>query len=166
MQTANDNQKSGSEDGAWCFLAEFSLGEIRADPDFEDEAADGLLFQTIQDLGVPPESLKKIKGTLNEFVKQAMAHFNAGKLKTPVYIRLFCQKKAKMDGGWGYFLIERGPGCPVGFAASTHHMVDLYLYKEVRIIGNFPGETSFGFSLQCISDRLVCGHHFTQCPLF
>jgi hypothetical protein len=37
----------------------------------------------------------------------------------------------KMNGGWGYFLIERGGGnSSTGLSVGSWNSVDLYLYKE------------------------------------
>jgi len=36
----------------------------------------------------------------------------------------------KMNGGWGYFLIERGGNVSIESSASSWNSVDLYLYKE------------------------------------
>jgi len=36
----------------------------------------------------------------------------------------------KMNGGWGCFLIQRGVNVSDGTSLSSHHFVDLYLYRE------------------------------------
>ena len=36
----------------------------------------------------------------------------------------------KMNGGWGYFFIERGGNVSTGSSVSSRNSVDLYLYKE------------------------------------
>lgn len=37
---------------------------------------------------------------------------------------------AKMDGGWGCFLIKRGSNVSGAASLRSHHFVDLYLYRE------------------------------------
>jgi hypothetical protein len=160
MQNPKDDQNSRYDDPLWCFLAEYSLSEFVADEDTEDELTAGLLSHATQDIGMPLELIQSIERTLIGFAKEAMAHFNQDSLDSPVYIRLFCQKKpiedinsaktsshfnaesnaestqinrrsdTKMNGGWGYFLIERSGVSPAGSSMSTYHLVDLYLYKE------------------------------------
>jgi hypothetical protein len=36
----------------------------------------------------------------------------------------------KMNGGWGCFLIKRGGDVSDDASLSSHHLVDLYLYRE------------------------------------
>ena len=80
-QTENGGPKSRSGEVAWCLLAEYSLSEFRVDGGIEDGLRAGSLFQTIRDLGVPPEFFKKMKGTLAGFVEVAMAYFDRGKIE-------------------------------------------------------------------------------------
>lgn len=147
-------------DPLWVFLAEYSLDEFTSDDDIGGAIKGGLLFQTIQDFGIPPECLNKIETTLIEFVKQTMLHINQDKRDFPIVIHLYCQEKMiksgsltetasdlqaqqtmepmqmihpadiKTFGGWGFFLIERARDFHPGSSVSPHHLVDLYLYKE------------------------------------
>jgi len=160
MQNPKDNQNSRPNDPVWHLLAEYPLSEFILDQDTGDEPTAGLLFQTMRELGIPPEYLENIEMTLTGFAKEAMAHFNQDRLDSPVYIRVFCQKKTiaevnsvrtsshlnaeptteptqinrhsdtKMNGGWGYFLIERGGVFTPGSSVSTYNLIDLHLYKE------------------------------------
>ena len=36
----------------------------------------------------------------------------------------------KMNGGWGCFLIQRGANVSDDTSLSSHHLIDLYLYRE------------------------------------
>ena len=141
-------------------MSEYSLGKFMIDVDSRDEITFRLLFHLVQDLGIPPECLKKIERTLTAFAKEALMRSNQGKNTLAVYLHLLCQKKRlvdlsatetsnnfnaerssefaqisqhsdlKMNAGWGYFLIERGERFTAGSSTAPHHWIDLYLYKE------------------------------------
>jgi len=160
MQTSNAKQNSRSDDPLWVFLAEYSLSEFMPEKGTGDALMAGLLSQTIRDLGIPPECLNKIKRTLIEFVQQARVHFNQGSLEFPGRIRVFCQKKmiddansaktsrrynaeqamehaqmihpsgAKMNEGWGYYVIERGRDFASNPCKESCRVIELYVYKE------------------------------------
>jgi hypothetical protein len=156
----NIYQKSRSIDPVWHFLAEYSLNELLVNEKRGDELAVSLSFQTIQELGIPLECLKNIEYALTGFVKESLAHFDQGRSNFTIYIRIYCIKKtieavnspkisrsshteqtmevtqivrysdAKINEGWGFFLIERGAGFLASPSGSSCHFIDLYLYKE------------------------------------
>ncbi len=159
MANIDTDQRIRSGDPAWYFLVDLSLSEILADHR-SDERTDGLWVQTVRDLGVPLECVDNIKRTLTGFARDAWGHFKQGRLEAPGRMRLFCQQKiiddanstettrfihteqapeneqmihhssSKMNGGWGYFLIERGVNVSAGSPGGSWISVDLYLYKE------------------------------------
>jgi len=159
MQKSSAKHKSKSTDTLWYFLVEYSLSEFTLD-DFGDKLKNGLLFQTIQDLGVPPECLKKIEMTLTGFVNQSTFHSDQGKSIFPIVIRLFVREKmlrlensaktaeapqekptiegaqiisppgTQRIGGWGFFIIEKARDLPAVPAAVSPNFIDLYLYQE------------------------------------
>ena len=160
MQISNANHDLRSDDPVWYFLSEFSLSEFMSDYDRRNELTAGFLTQTVRGLGISPECVENIEMKLTGFTKDALAHFKQGRLESPGRIRVFCQKKAiddanstktsgpynteqamehaqiihhsgtKMNGGWGYFLIERGGNVSAGSCVSSWNSVDVYLYKE------------------------------------
>lgn len=160
MQTTNDSLKSKTTDPEWCFLGEFPLNELMVEMDNRDRTYSGLLFQTIRDMGLHPELLSKIECKVIGFVKEAVAQLNKRRSEKPTFIRLFCQKKTIEDvnstkpssqfsveltpeasqiirqsdvginGGWGYFLIERTGDSLVETEERFNYFVDLFLYKE------------------------------------
>lgn len=161
MKYANSfNQNPKCNDPVWYFIAEYSLSAGTVGKNIESEFTAGTLFQTMQNLGIPPECLQKIERTVAGFAKEATVHFNQGRCELPVSVRLFCPQKmvedvnsekisnhcneersmepaqsirraeTKTNGGWGYFLIERGGDFPHGSSRNCHNMIDLYLYKE------------------------------------
>jgi hypothetical protein len=161
MQISNDKQDFRSDNPVWVLLAELLFSDFLSDHDRRDEPTVGLLFQTVQKLGMPLECMENIAMLVTEFTKESPVYYKQEGPEFPPRIRIFCQKKilddanaaratsqpdhteqamehspmildfgTKMNGGWGCFLIERG--CNVSDDASlrSHHLVDLYLYRE------------------------------------
>jgi len=160
MQTENDNQNIGFNNPEWYFLAEYPLNEFKLDMDTAGVTGTRWPFQSINDLCVDPALLFNIKGKLFGIARDTIAQFHAGCTESPVFVRFFCQKKildgvnsakslnqftaeethepaqgirhqnGKVNGGWGYFLVERGGVSRPGASGNTHYCVDVYLYKE------------------------------------
>jgi hypothetical protein len=160
MQTTNAKQDFNSDDPIWVLLAELSFIDVLPDQDRREEPVVRSLFQTLQELGMSPESMNNIARTLAEFAKEASVHTKQGKLDFPGPIRILCQKKmiddegsvktsqpynieqgkkqnqifseigTKRTGGWGFFIIERGEDLRSDPSAVSKSYIDLYLYKE------------------------------------
>jgi hypothetical protein len=160
MNNSNLNQNLNSNDATWYLLTECSLVEFVSEIDRGDELKSRLLFQRIRELDIPSRCVNKIEMTLTGFAREALIHSKQAGLELQGRIRVFCQKKliddpniaktsrpshtgrtmqpvqmihhpvTRMDGGWGYFLIERGGNDCADFPLSSYHLVDLYLYKE------------------------------------
>ena len=160
MHHQNDYQNSRCDDPGWDILGEYSLDQLSFAEVNQDPLAAGFLFQAAQDTGIPLALLKSIDRTLTRLIKEALAQANAERPDPQVTFRLFCQKKvhpvkrhqkrssqfvaeplpesnpmpcfseAEFNGGWGYFLIERGRGKALDFAQPHIHLIDLYLYRE------------------------------------
>ena len=160
MPVSNDNQNSNLTDPDWCFLGEYALKGLVVDGEIRGRSEDGMLRETIRGLGIGAELIDSIERKLIEFISGAMAQLNQLRFETPTTIRVFCQKKMEEDensmkslslikekqtlrfstnihqpvpavnGGWGYFLVERNGGFAPNSTVSTFNLVDLYLYKE------------------------------------
>jgi len=143
MQTSNAKQDLRSDDPVWVLLAEISLEDFLSDQDREEEPAAGFLVQAARELGISPECLENMARTLAGIARDALTHYEQGRLEFPGRLRIYCEKKMMDDassakdysgkqaiGGWGNFMIERGEDLPPGAAATPHHDIDLYLYKE------------------------------------
>ena len=133
MGTSNANKHGRSNDPVWQLLAEYTLSEFLSDHDGGDGLAAGLLDQTKQELGLPPERAENIEMTLTRFARKAVARFKQRRFELPVRIRVFCQKMKvdeKIKGGWGYFLIERTEGSSDSPFVRSQYFVDLYIYRE------------------------------------
>jgi len=159
MQTSNADLNIRSNTPVWYLLAEYALNEIMVDHGKGDELAAGFLFQPFRELGAPPEWIGNIEMKLTGFAKKAQVPIKQGRLERSGSIRVFCQKKVIdkvnstnasrpehtvqtmehtpfidpsgtiMNGGWGYFIIERS-GDYAGSSERSHPIVELYLYKE------------------------------------
>jgi hypothetical protein len=160
METSIANQNFSSDDPLWYLLAEFSLSEFLSDDDRRDDRMVGLLFQAVQELGMPSQFMENIVDMLVGLAKETWVHAKQWKLESPEQIRIFCQKKildnakprktlnpypiehrekqkeiipdseANTIGGWGYFMIERGKDLLPNSSAVPRNRMDLYLYKE------------------------------------
>ena len=134
-----ENDKLIFEDPTWSSVAEFSPGDNFKD---EEEAAVLMvspLFQTIRRLGLPPEYLKRIEGTVSETTRGARRQSHPCLQDLPVRIRLFCNNKTldrlyhsggQVNGGWGYYVIERSRDLPNASCRDLCRVVEIYLYRE------------------------------------
>jgi hypothetical protein len=160
MQTLHTNQSTRSNDPGWVFLAEYSLGTFLEKPDAGGELATGLLSQIARELAIPVECIHYVEKTLRSFAQEAVAQFQQGRTDLTGHIRIFCQKKMIedacstktsrlhkieqairaertvrysgriMNGGWGYFLVERTSDSSASPSGGPSHFIDLYLYVE------------------------------------
>ncbi len=157
--TSTQNSRS-YDDPAWCLLTECPISKFFSNHEQSNKRTEGCLFQTAQELGIPPERLEKIELSLHEFAKEALAQFKQEGGELPEQIRVFCQNKLPSDensvensilfqaesdmerapmvryattlpnGAWGYFLIERRGNLTAGSSAISENSIDLYLYLE------------------------------------
>ncbi len=97
----NANLNVTPDDPVWYFLAEFSLSQFLTGHDYRGELTAGFLYQAVRELGMPPAYVEHMEMTLAAFAKEALEHFKQESLEIPGNIRVFCQKKAVLNGGWG-----------------------------------------------------------------
>ena len=160
MKTSVDNQDPRFINPEWDFLAEYPLNELLVDLDLRDTAEAGILFQAFLSLGIQSELLDIIERKLIGFVAEGPAQLNQRRFEAPTFVRLFFQRQTvaglptlrassqggvkhttkssniidhpgpETNGGWGYFLVERGADSKPGASQGTKNWVDLYIYKE------------------------------------
>ena len=149
MQNVYDSQELNKDDLLWSFMGTYSLRGVPGEDNMEVELNAGSLMHTMRNLGVSPEGLEKIAGILNVTVRGAMSHFRENNPNPPLSIRLYCQRSVIpslrpanscqhpdpivntiKNGGWGFFLIERGRNFLAGSQEGSHLVAELYLYKE------------------------------------
>jgi hypothetical protein len=143
----------------WVLVAEESLGGA---PGVEKRQAGlmaGSLFQTLGELGVPPDYVSRIASTIIRSAGEEKGHCDRSWSNLSIIIRFFCQPKLLSSlnhnqieqdfesgrykeivpayqtenitkAGWGYFLIERGRENPAASGGISHYEVDLFLYRE------------------------------------
>jgi hypothetical protein len=158
-EKSNASQNLTSSHSAWYLLTESSLVVFMSEIDRGDWLRAGL-FQKIHELDIPPQCVERIERTLKGFVRETLVHLQQSELELPGRIRVFCQKKlidaansaqtsqpchseqnmeqvqmihhpgTRMDGGWGYFMIERGGNIFADSSMCSYRLVELYLYKE------------------------------------
>ena len=133
MLSSNANQEARAKDSGWYLLGEYPLSTFLPGPEKGEEITAGLLCQTMRDLGLPLEYLENIDRTLAGFAKEALVHFRQARVELPGRIRILCQRKMiheEVNGGWGYFVIERRCYVSADSLVNSPDLVDLYLYKE------------------------------------
>jgi hypothetical protein len=139
MQTANNNPKIEQDDSIWDSIAEYPLSGFSVSPGLIPDATLESFFQIMRELGLPAECFNRIVGTLKETAIRTRCHFEPGNPDAPVHIGLFCQRKTikailqsrnRKEGGWGYYVIERGGDLPVSSQEEYDCRLELYLYKE------------------------------------
>jgi hypothetical protein len=160
MQTLNTNQTTRSNDPGWVFLSEYSLRTFLEGPDAGDELATGMQSKMARELAIPVECIHHVEKTLRSFTREAVAQSQLERTDLYGRIRIFCQKKMIEDacsakttrlhhieqaigeeravrysdlivnGGWGYFLVERTSDSSASPSGGPSHFIDLYLYVE------------------------------------
>lgn len=159
MQTINHNSKSSDDNHIWLLLSEFSLSEFPLDEDIAVELSLGWIFQTMREFGLPWELTNQIEMPLSWTLRKAINCFNRCTNRS-IGIRLFCQPRMmveirqaktsqspltqqimepsenlrspgdKMNGGWGYFLVESGGDITRTSYMDHNQVVEVYLYQE------------------------------------
>jgi hypothetical protein len=136
---SGQHSKLNQVDPTWYLIAEFLLNEITLNEDRTVELTTGSPFQTVQDLGISQEYIKRIERTITEMAKGARDSFDPTMADLPVHIRVYCNKKTvdevhhsgdQMNGGWGYYVIERGRNLPDVPSQESYRVLELYIYKE------------------------------------
>ena len=88
MQSKNDKPHSNLHGPAWHLQIEFLL------PGCENQMTElvlGSLIQAVQDLGVPPVILQRIKASLTKATWNTKRYTDEAGLALPLYLRLFTQ---------------------------------------------------------------------------
>jgi hypothetical protein len=135
MKMTNDPPELNNHDPVWYSFADYSLGKDALDEDLEAMLASGSVIQTMKESGLPPECLKRIVRTIRE----AARNFLHRVPNAPVHIRLFYQRNTaaflshsekRREGGWGFFIIQRGGDHPSVIRNEPYPIIELYIYRE------------------------------------
>lgn len=160
MHTPNDCQNSRFTDPEWYFFAQYPLNKLFVDLDIRAQSEARFLFRTIRDLGVHPEIFTNIQRKIIAIADERMKQTGHEGYQNPAYIRLFFHKKVieginsrkssqrikaihiikssqitlnsnpGMNGGWGYFVVQRPGGSLPGAPMNANYYVDIFLYRE------------------------------------
>ena len=93
MKKNHDNQKDEPDYLSWELITQYSLGENTRDEDINAVLIASPLYTTMQKLGITPEHIHHIIGTVSLTATQARSHFLPGRSNMLVTIRVFCQRK-------------------------------------------------------------------------
>jgi hypothetical protein len=141
MHTENNDSHHKNDDPEWSLIAEYSLSDGIAYEDTGAELWSGSLIKTMRVLGLSPETLNKIRGTIAWAARKAIRENIACNPNSPASFRLFCERKimnsashAKdhVNGGWGFYVIERDRDDPNPSYQEGQRVVELYLYREEK----------------------------------
>ncbi len=141
-QAPNVNFNSTADVAAWYLLAEFSLKEFLSDRSRSDGSMAGFLSLPHQELDTLPEWVASVEAMLARFAKEAWGHF-----EQDGRVRVFCQRKIiddgclkraqaildpdkKMNGGWGYYAIEKGRDSTDAACKESCPIIEIYVYRE------------------------------------
>jgi hypothetical protein len=133
MQTSNANQVSRSKNYGWYLLGEYSLVNLSADAENNDQRTGGLLFKTVREMGIPLDRIEPVEMALNSFTREALRRIQLERDEHPVQIRIYCQKKIideEMKGGWGYFMIIKPKDASFQDDLESQDVIDFYIYEE------------------------------------
>jgi len=135
MEMTKDSREFRNDDPIWFPFGEDLLSEAVLDEDLETMLVSRPIFQTMQELGLPPERLKRIRRTVTETARHYLHRMPGGHMR----IRLFYQPKMvtgqphsekRVEGGWGYFIIQRGKENPSAVYSESYPIIELYIYRE------------------------------------
>ena len=139
MQANNNHPKNNKDNPAWYFIAEFLLEEVNFDEFLGTELTAGSFYQAMLNRGIPPQYIKQIKGTIAKTIRGLSGSFNHNMPDLPIRICVFSNEKTmdrlphsdgQMNGGWGYYMIERGGDFQNPACQEHLRVMELYLYKE------------------------------------
>ncbi len=159
MEAVHIGDDARLNDPQWSFLAEYPLTKLMVDMGSPGETESEVLARITGELGIGAELFSHIERKIIELTMEAMAQFDQGRYAAPT-IRLFCQRKAieeinlqksacphlkgdnpgtppaieqpdhATNGGWGYFVVERGGRTTDNGRGRECFWIDLFLYRE------------------------------------
>ncbi len=139
MLIHNHSPKFFSDDPIWYLLSDCSLSVDILKENLEVELSTKMLPQVNHELQLPLETLNKIKSTISAIARWTKVNSNQSVPCAPVDIYLFCHKKMIerlnnsqdcLDGGWGYYVIEKSRNFNQTGGQEYHRVIEVYLYRE------------------------------------
>ncbi len=155
-QAPNANLNHGTDRTAWHLLAEFSPKEFLSDHGRSDGLMAGFLSLPIQELDTLPEWAVDVETILASFAKEVSGHFeHGGRVRVFCQSKIIDEghferaalhldpaepemerarairdSGKKMNGGWGYYAIEKGSDSDGAACQESCHIIEIYVYRE------------------------------------
>lgn len=133
MQTANTNHGLRAKDLKWYLFGEYPLSNFSAGAEIEDKIRAATAAQMGGALENQNECIERVANKLSALAKEAVVNFSPGRAEATGRMRIYCQKQMieeGIQGGWGYFVIERSCEAESSSGLEAGYRVDLYIYKE------------------------------------
>ena len=133
MQTANTNRGQRSKDLTWYLVGEFPLCSFISDATIDDKIKAAMCSQMGGNIENQKESIERVSIKLSALAKEVVENFTPGRAEAAGRMRIYCQMKMieeSVNGGWGYFVIERSSEAVTCAGREPDHAVDVYFYKE------------------------------------
>ncbi len=155
-QAPNVNLNNSTDATAWYLLAEFSLKEFLSDRSRSDGLMAGFPSLPHQELDTLPEWLITLDAMLTRFAQEVWGQFEQGgrvrvfcqkkiigdtcferpasqldpagqRMERPQAI---LATGRKMNGGWGYYAIEKGRDSTDAACKESCPIIEIYVYRE------------------------------------
>jgi len=138
-----------TQDPSWRLLAEFFL---LTKPGSEAQSVEPIT-QVVQELGLPPDQVQRIRKTVTEALRKATKGGNQDQHDLLVTVRIWVSAADIADPspsnaeaqqadqgagcGWGFFLVQKPADDPhprghlrQTSAGESHYLIELFLYQE------------------------------------
>jgi hypothetical protein len=123
----------------WCLLVDCSLSIGSISEELNAELTCATSSPSVRKLHLPAAELNRIISSIAATADSLVIHPGNTNTDRMVRVCLFCERKAAEDmhppismknGGWGYYVIERGVDLPGSSCEKYQRVIELYLYKE------------------------------------
>jgi hypothetical protein len=130
------------QDPGWRLLAEFAASD---EPGSEQRLAEPVA-SAVQELGLQPAQVHRIRQAVQEAVDKAVQHRNPEKQNPPIFIRVWISgvstpnarkstsgarrddEKARL--AWGFFMVEKRHDAAQATGVAKPSVIELFLYQE------------------------------------
>ncbi len=155
-QPPNVNFHRSTDTTAWYLLAEFSLKEFLSERSRSDGWMAGFLSLPLQELDTLPEWVANLEALLARFAKEVWGHSEqSGRVRLFCQRKIigdgYLERAAspldpagrkmeggqaildpgkKIDGGWGYYAIEKGGNFADAACKESCPVIEIYVYRE------------------------------------
>jgi hypothetical protein len=134
-----NNHRNDEDDSMWSLVAEAVLRDGAVLKDVDNSHSAGSVIESMRKFGLSLETLNSMEGIIAGVARESISENKAGRPTLPVCVQLFCQRKSTydpvhpedpMEGGWGFYAIERGRNDPNVCFQEYARIIELYVYRE------------------------------------